>query len=39
MNKHFRSLMDSNKEEEVEVEALIKDEEEEGVGLDSINPS
>jgi hypothetical protein len=31
--------MDSNKEEEVEVEALIKDEEEEGVGLDSINPS
>jgi hypothetical protein len=39
MNKHFKSLMVSSKEEEVEAEALTEDEEEEGVGLDSTNPS
>jgi hypothetical protein len=31
--------MDSSKEAEVELEALIEDEEEEGVGLDLTNPS
>ena len=39
MNRHSRSLMDPNKEEEVEAEALTEDKEEEGVGLSLINLS